>query len=142
MRRTPLNSRGDMAVITLIVFVIAAVGGVAFFALSRHSSKTPVASTSHSCLGKTLKEGDSGVCVKDAQALVNAKAYGINQPNYGPVDGTFGPATTVAVKVMQKNLKISQSGTLDASLWAFICNAGEDSSPAVTAAIQDAGCKL
>lgn len=142
MRLKTLNTAGNSAIIALIVMVFIAVGGIAFYAVSRHSSKMAslTAASGDTCLSQPLTEGAAGHCVKDAQTMLNWKVFGINQPTYIAVDGTFGASTTTVVKQLQTKLKLPASGTVDTTIWKVICQGG-DAPSWWTKAAADAGCQ-
>lgn len=55
-----------------------------------------------------MSEGNHGADVEECQRLLTAGGY-----LSGPVDGMYGPATTEAVQVFQRNEKLPVSGCID-----------------------------
>lgn len=63
---------------------------------------------------RTLQRGMSGADVTELQGMLLQLGYDLG--SYG-VDGDFGPATESAVKALQVNLGLKESGVVDAALW-------------------------
>ena len=63
---------------------------------------------------RTLQRGMSGADVTELQGMLLQLGYDLG--SYG-VDGDFGPATESAVKALQVNLGIAETGVVDAALW-------------------------
>jgi len=132
-----------LAVILLLVIVIPTV-----LALSRggtppgsqgSGANTPVAGSGTTGSGPrtpadsrpTLKEGDSGDDVKDAQTLLNQAG------NYQLlVDGDFGPQTTTAVRDFQAKRSIGVTGVIDAATWTALDATEPSPGPTTPAAAQ------
>ena len=79
---------------------------------------------------RTLKRGMDGSDVQEMQQILLQIGYDLG--SYG-ADGDFGPATETAVKALQINLGIADSGIVDEALWqrldAIIDNKGDSDDP-------------
>ena len=64
-----------------------------------------------------LKNGGSGTSVKALQMLLNGKGY-----SCGNVDGVFGPNTEKAVKIFQKENRLTEDGIVGENTWASLLN--------------------
>ena len=67
-----------------------------------------------------LSEGMSGVAVSTLQYYLNIIAYFNPSLNLSPLDGTFGPATTAAVKEFQAFYGLPITGTVEENTWRTI----------------------
>ena len=93
------------------------------------------------CYTQTWAQGSSGQCVKDIQNLLNYDVYQTNTSQYLVVDGDYGSYTAAAVKLEQNNNGLTQSGTVDAQTWPYVCTPGSGTVPSwYTSAATDAGC--
>ena len=63
---------------------------------------------------RTLQRGMIGADVTELQGMLLQLGYDLG--SYG-VDGDFGPATESAVRAMQVNLSLDETGVVDAALW-------------------------
>lgn len=79
--------------------------------------------------------------MSDLQNMLNWSLYGIDGPNYKPVNGQFSAATTAEVKSFQSSNALSQTGDVNKSTWQKLCAGGANSSNTWKAAAKDAGCK-
>ena len=71
---------------------------------------TPAAPVTATSPVTTLKVGATGALVKDLQRALRRKGIRVS------VDGAFGPATRIAVKKIQKRLRLRPTGIVDAAL--------------------------
>jgi putative peptidoglycan binding protein len=122
------------SVIAAALVALAAVG------LTHHSSTTrtatPAASTSAPASTGTSTGTNSGTSTSPAQpttpaspavvpsASVKKLQQELGQLNYyeGPVDGVMGPQTTAAIKDLQRQANLPQTGTMNAATQAALDN--------------------
>ncbi|GEM_PF-3376500 len=70
------------------------------------------------CIQGTFRQGSSGQCVRDIQALINYAPFG---PKLA-VDGQFGPITKSAVVKYQKSMRLVADGIVGPKTWSDICS--------------------
>lgn len=63
---------------------------------------------------RTLQRGMEGADVRELQGMLLQMGYDLG--TYG-IDGDFGPATEEAVKALQANLGLAETGIVDQDLW-------------------------
>lgn len=91
------------------------------------------------CINNSFSLGSTGNCVSDGQNLLNWYLYGIDQPNYMKIDGSFNSETQSAVKKTQSGASLVVNGQLDPSTWKLLCLATDPPKWWVSAA-KNAGC--
>jgi hypothetical protein len=99
------------SVIAAALVVLAAVGLI-------HHSATPAASTSApASTSATSGSGSSTSPAVIPSASVKKLQQELGQLNYyeGPVDGVMGPQTTAAIKDLQRQANLPQTGSMDAA---------------------------
>jgi len=97
--------------------VIAAAVSISIGAVSTSVSVMPVAAQSVSAKSASLpKFGESGPEVTRMQQAIVARGFTIK----GGIDGSFGAATQVALKSLQKVAGFAPTGTLDAKTAKFL----------------------
>ena len=97
--------------------IIAAAVSISIAAVSTSVSVTPVAAQSVSAKSASLpKFGESGPEVTRMQQAIVARGFTIK----GGIDGSFGAATQVALKSLQKVAGFAPTGTLDAKTAKFL----------------------
>ncbi|MGW6913859.1 peptidoglycan-binding domain-containing protein [Kitasatospora sp. NPDC054939] len=64
----------------------------------------------------TLKQGSSGVAVKQAQCFLNFSLTGEGLS----LDGEFGPVTDAATRRFQKCANITVDGVIGSQTWSFL----------------------
>lgn len=65
----------------------------------------------------TIKQGDSGHCVKVVQRLLRCMEYLGEDGNIVKIDGDFGANTTCAVRSYQRRNGLTVSGIVDGKTW-------------------------
>jgi len=97
--------------------IIAAAVSISIAAVSTSVSVTPVAAQSVSAKSASLpKFGETGPEVTRMQQAIVARGFTIK----GGIDGSFGAATQVALKSLQKVAGFAPTGTLDAKTAKFL----------------------
>ena len=97
--------------------IIAAAVSISITAVATSVSITPVAAQSVSAKASSLpKLGESGPEVTRMQQAIVARGFTIK----GGIDGSFGSATQVALKSLQKVAGFRPTGTLDAKTAKFL----------------------
>ena len=97
--------------------IIAAAVSISVAAVATSVSVTPVAAQSVSTKPASLpKLGESGPEVTRMQQAIVARGFTIK----GGIDGSFGPATQVALKSLQKVAGFRPTGNLDAKTAKFL----------------------
>jgi peptidoglycan hydrolase-like protein with peptidoglycan-binding domain len=71
-----------------------------------------------------IRMGSKGDKVREAQNLLNSRGFGLT------ADGSFGPATTAAVKAFQTSAGITADGIVGPTTWARLRAPGSAASPA------------
>lgn len=74
-----------------------------------------VPSPAGAAAGDTLRRGDRGAAVVEAQTLLHAAGF-----SPGPIDGAFGPLTEAAVRGFQTNRGLLVSGEVDDATWGAL----------------------
>jgi len=123
---TKLNKKQLGGIIVALIVV-----GVGIKLVSNASTST--------CVQGTFRQGNSGQCVRDIQALLNFAPYGPKLT----VDGRYGPTTKSAVLRYQKPMGLVADGVVGPKTWSYICS--PQMGPGVPlswprAAAHDAGC--
>ena len=97
--------------------IIAAAVSISISAVATSVSVTPVAAQSISAKTSSLpKMGESGPEVTRMQQAIVARGFTIK----GGIDGSFGSATQLALKSLQKVAGFRPTGTLDAKTAKFL----------------------
>jgi murein DD-endopeptidase MepM/ murein hydrolase activator NlpD len=97
--------------------IIAAAVSISISAVATSVSVTPVAAQSFSAKTSSLpKMGESGPEVTRMQQAIVARGFTIK----GGIDGSFGSATQLALKSLQKVAGFRPTGTLDAKTAKFL----------------------
>jgi murein DD-endopeptidase MepM/ murein hydrolase activator NlpD len=97
--------------------IIAAAVSISITAVATSVSITPVAAQSVSAKASSLPQlGESGPEVTRMQQAIVARGFTIK----GGIDGSFGSATQVALKSLQKVAGFRPTGTLDAKTAKFL----------------------
>jgi murein DD-endopeptidase MepM/ murein hydrolase activator NlpD len=97
--------------------IIAAAVSISIAAVATSVSVTPVAAQSVSAKASSLPQlGESGPEVTRMQQAIVARGFTIK----GGIDGSFGSATQVALKSLQKVAGFRPTGTLDAKTAKFL----------------------
>ena len=97
--------------------IIAAAVSISITAVATSVSITPVAAQSVSAKASSLPQlGESGPEVTRMQQAIVARGFTIK----GGIDGSFGSATQVALKSLQKVAGFRPTGTLDATTAKFL----------------------
>ena len=97
--------------------IIAAAVSLSVATVSTSITATPVAAQSVSAKPTSLpKLGESGPEVTRMQQAIVARGFTIK----GGIDGSFGNATQVALKSLQKVAGFAPTGTLDAKTAKFL----------------------
>jgi len=97
--------------------IIAAAVSLSIAAVATSIAVTPVAAQSISAKAASLpKLGESGPEVTRMQQAIVARGFTIK----GGIDGSFGPATQVALKSLQKVAGFAPTGNLDAKTAKFL----------------------
>ena len=68
----------------------------------------------------TLRRGDKGEKVKELQRLLTSHGYGL--PKYG-IDGSFGAETEAAVKKLQRDWGLDETGVVNSETWEKLLTA-------------------
>lgn len=79
------------------------------------TTKPEVKPTGVTLTVNVLKKGDEGEPVKALQRLLHAQGYGLGSLN--PIDGDFGNMTDTAVRVYQKDNKLTVDGIVGEKTW-------------------------
>ena len=106
-----------VAAITIGSVIAAALVALAAVGLIHHST-TPAASTSApASTSATSGSGSSTSPAVIPSASVKKLQQELGQLNYyeGPVDGVMGPQTTAAIKDLQRQANLPQTGTMNAA---------------------------
>lgn len=166
----PSSSTGSARTLGVLgALLLICLAGFAIFYLSvLHRNSTTVI-TPRGCTSTNLSQGSSGICVKDAQTMVDfIETDGLNEcvfTNGMPlaVDGSYNAATAQQVKSVQTWVNcynhqegitqtVPTNGTIDKTTWVALCTYGyqyptqnsASSSPytkAATTAGNNADCK-
>lgn len=97
--------------------IIAAAVSLSIAAVATSVSVTPVAAQAVMAKSSSLPQfGESGPEVTRMQQAIVARGFTIK----GGIDGSFGPATQVALKSLQKVAGFAPTGTLDAKTAKFL----------------------
>jgi peptidoglycan hydrolase-like protein with peptidoglycan-binding domain len=106
------------------------------------SSSSDLSATPDACVHSVLAPGASGHCVADLQTMLNWSLFGIDGPNYKPVNGQYSAVTTTLLARFQSSVSLPATGTLTTQSWQKLCAAGNDAPATWRSAAKDAGCRL
>lgn len=126
--KKPLVAIGIIIILVAIAYAI-------------YHNQQPYNSNPQACVNRTFSLGSSGNCVSDGQYLLNWYLYGIDQPNYQKITGTYTTSTEAEVRKAQSGASLVVNGTLDPATWELLCSGNDTPSWWVSAA-KNAGCRL
>ena len=105
-------------VVAAALIVLAAVG------LTHNHATTPASSPSASTSAPAVNPAQPTTPAVTPSASVKKLQQELGQLNYyeGPVDGIMGPQTTAAIKDLQRQANLPQTGTMNAATQAALAN--------------------
>jgi Putative peptidoglycan binding domain len=133
-RQTPHQQGGRpswfrIAVVVIGTAIVAAVVGLAVVLSASHSSVAPATtgsptSTSAPANGTNPATPSHPVTPVQPSAAVEQLQRALGQLNYyeGPVDGIMGPQTTAAIKDLQRQAGLPQTGQMNAATQGALAN--------------------
>ncbi|HEY1645764.1 MAG TPA: peptidoglycan-binding domain-containing protein [Candidatus Saccharimonadales bacterium] len=120
----------------VVIGIILIIGGLVYAIAHNDQS---VNNNPNACVNNSFSIGDSGKCISDSQSLLNWYLYGIDEPNYMKITGTFSAGVQSAVTKAQSGASLTVNGQLDKQTWSLLCK-GDDTPNWWRAAAKNAGC--
>jgi peptidoglycan hydrolase-like protein with peptidoglycan-binding domain len=128
----PSRSRFWIAIVAVGAVAVAAIIALAVALTGSHSTTTPGATTSPAATSPANPStpshastpGGGGTTPAKPSAAVEKLQQELGQLNYyeGPVDGVMGPQTVAAIKDLQRQANLPQTGTMNAATTAALAN--------------------
>lgn len=111
--RSTLVRSSAALLFTMLAFATSTPVASATIPSAGNSPASVQASCNYTSNRPVLRQGSTGLAVKQAQCLLNASMGGVNLA----VDGSFGPATTRAVRRFQDCASIGTDGVIGSVTW-------------------------
>jgi peptidoglycan hydrolase-like protein with peptidoglycan-binding domain len=125
----PSRSRFWIAIVAVGAVAVAAIIALAVTLTGSHSTTTPggtssPAATSPANPSTPSHPSGGGTTPAKPSAAVQKLQQELGQLNYyeGPVDGVMGPQTIAAIKDLQRQANLPQTGTMNAATTAALAN--------------------
>ena len=125
----PSRSRFWIAIVAVGTVAVAAIIALAVTLTGSHSTTTTPSGTSSPAATSpanpaTPSHPSGGTTPAKPSAAVEKLQQALGQLNYyeGPVDGVMGPQTVAAIKDLQRQANLPQTGTMNAATTAALAN--------------------
>jgi peptidoglycan hydrolase-like protein with peptidoglycan-binding domain len=120
----PSRSRFWIAIAAAGAVAAAAIIALAVVLTGSHSAPAPATSNTPATSSVNPSTPGGGSTVVKPSAAVEKLQQQLGQLNYyeGPVDGIMGPQTVAAIKDLQRQAGLPQTGTMNAATQAALAN--------------------